>query len=58
MDKIPGVRELPPKKCSFYLEFFHKGGGGVTKSKSFGALFVQILGELGRTKVPKKFEKF
>ena len=34
------VRKLPPKKCSFYLDFVHKGGGGPTKTKRFGALFV------------------
>ena len=36
------VRELPPKKCSFNLDFVHKGeGGGVPKqTKSFETLFL------------------
>ena len=30
----------------------------MSKSKSLGALLVQILDELGRTKVPQEFHKF
>ena len=36
------LREIP-KKCSFNLDFVHKGGGGggvPKQSKSFGTLFV------------------
>ena len=34
------LRELLIKKCSFLLEFFHKGGGVPRQSKSFWTLFV------------------
>ena len=34
-----------------------KGGRGLTKSKSFEALFSYLLGELGTTIVPQKFQK-
>ena len=34
-----------------------KRGGGLTKSKRFGAHCHKIFGELGSTKLPKKFQK-
>ena len=61
----------PPKKCSFSLDFVHKGGGGGTFSEPnclvflverVGAYqiqklrFAKILGELGYTKVFQQFD--
>ena len=42
----------------FFLEFWVEKGRGLTSSKSVRSLYPQIFGELGRTKVPKKFQKF
>ena len=44
--------------CTNILELLVEKGGGLTKSKSFWALFAQILGELCQKLVPQKFQNF
>jgi hypothetical protein len=38
-DKVVKLRELPIKKCSLIMDFFHKGGGGSEAIQKFWGTF-------------------